>query len=261
MEPCKSCFSGPAQPSIRRCSGEKEQPRTSGREQPRNPEVDQRLPKQLDDEDTDDEFSVEGIDEGLLSGDVDAVELPDESDLEEEEIEEDEEEEAFPDEYFDEEVEEPSRNNVTTTTPFFHCMMGGYGPLGVDNSLAHVVPAKRPPRLLLPNLPAEFPLGRLGMFGTIINGDTVMACSPGAAVTTASPYFGFTTQEVRTGECYAFSPTLLRWQPLGSPMNGFRGGGTITRMGRFIIATGAIKYVHIRVCICAYVQRSSDIFH
>lgn len=28
------------------------------------------------------------------------------------------------------------------------------------------------------------------------------------------------------------------WQPVGSPMNTFRGGAAFTRMGRFIVVTG-----------------------
>ncbi len=31
---------------------------------------------------------------------------------------------------------------------------------------------------------------------------------------------------------------LDSWQPLGNPMNTFRGGAAFTRMGRFIVVTG-----------------------
>ena len=75
-------------------------------------------------------------------------------------------------------------------------------------------------------------------------------CSPGAATTTVTrvrSFFDFqpffeeqpkTTME--SGRCSVYNTGLNVWQPFGSSMNTYRAGGSMTRMGKFIIATGKI---------------------
>ena len=41
-----------------------------------------------------------------------------------------------------------------------------------------------------------------------------------------------------SGCCFAYSRLLAAWSPLGGAMNTFRGGGAVTRMGRFLVVTG-----------------------
>ena len=48
------------------------------------------------------------------------------------------------------------------------------------------------------------------------------------------------TRTVRVpGQCYVYTQTFsIGWVPMGSPMNTFRSGSSITRMGRFLVAMG-----------------------
>ena len=73
-------------------------------------------------------------------------------------------------------------------------------------------------------------------------------CSPGAATTTTtrvSSFFEFPPffeEQPRTtlqsGRCSVYNTGLNIWQPFGSTMNTYRAGGSMTRVGKFIIATG-----------------------
>lgn len=41
------------------------------------------------------------------------------------------------------------------------------------------------------------------------------------------------------GQCYVYTQSFsIGWVPMGSPMNTFRSGSSITRMGRFLVAVG-----------------------
>ena len=73
-------------------------------------------------------------------------------------------------------------------------------------------------------------------------------CSPGAATTTVTrvrSFFDFQpffeeqpTTTMESGRCSVYNTGLNVWQPYGSTMNTYRAGGSMTRMGKFIIATG-----------------------
>lgn len=73
-------------------------------------------------------------------------------------------------------------------------------------------------------------------------------CSPGAATTTTTrirSFFDFgpivqerPTTKMESGRCSVYSTGLNTWQPFGSTMNTYRAGGSMTRIGKFIIATG-----------------------
>ena len=45
---------------------------------------------------------------------------------------------------------------------------------------------------------------------------------------------------MESGRCSVYNTGLNLWQPFGSKMNTYRAGGSMTRMGKFIIATGMI---------------------
>ena len=142
--------------------------------------------------------------------------------------------------------------------PFFHCVMGGYGPNGPMPSVSHIVPSQpRTPRFI-PALPLAFPLGLDGMYSVMMS-NTLMACSPGATVTTSRlfrysrfvPYKNFEanlifssyrafrpTASLLSGRCYGYSNAIEGRLPVGSAMNTYRGGAGMTRMGRFLVATG-----------------------
>ena len=145
------------------------------------------------------------------------------TDEEDEDDDDDDDDDAFEDDYFD--VPGPNGFNDTEFVPgggaggrpgfpsrpgfpqprpprrrppFFHCVMGGYGPNGPMPTVSHVIPsARRLPRYyyksfyehlsnlinmfrFVPSLPAEFPLGRDGIQGSMI-GKNIIVCSPGAS--------------------------------------------------------------------------------
>ena len=204
----------------------------------------------------------------MYRGDDDPVDLPSDEQTSDEEsdndvppesVEEDEEEdyedvEAFPDEYFDEESIDDSDIDESTESveggngtsprrpPFFHCVVGGYGPQGPLPTISHVVPSlPRRPRLI-PSLPQSFPLGMQGIYTSVVGGNQLFACSPGSTSVTSGFFTPFGTSSVQPGGCYAYTNSLSGWQPFGSPMNTYRGGSSMTRMGRFFIATGGRRF-------------------
>ncbi|XP_059085071.1 uncharacterized protein LOC131882056 [Tigriopus californicus] len=227
-----------------------------------------RTPKQLDvnemedvdgeDEPTGndiDEFEVSGIDDGLLTGQPEPTELPNpatevpellpanpEND-EDMEIDMTDDDEAFSDDYFDEEERTTSNpdgdtEGIVPRNKVFNCLSGGYGPLGPNPTISPMVPTLIRRRVQIPSLPPQFPLGKEGSMSTMMNAQLLM-CSPGAqrgSSLLGSLLLGFSN--FQPGGCFGFSSELRLWEPVGSPMNTFRGGSSINRMGRFLVATG-----------------------
>eukprot|EP00095_Tigriopus_kingsejongensis_P003452 maker-scaffold13_size735724-snap-gene-1.13 protein:Tk03452 transcript:maker-scaffold13_size735724-snap-gene-1.13-mRNA-1 annotation:"kelch-like protein 2" len=150
-------------------------------------------------------------------------------------------EEAFSDDYFDEEPTTPvsgdgSGGPVSTRPKIFNCIMGGYGPQGPIPNVTPMIPSVFRRAIHLPPIPPQFPMGSEGTMGTVLNSELFM-CSPGTE--RGSFARGFPTlPNFQSGGCMKFSQGQKAWQPVGSPMNTYRGGGSISRMGRFIVATG-----------------------
>lgn len=315
--PCKSCFTGPGEPSFSECGGlttqtelsttqfttedspskttlvltpeeleilantvkndrtttlaEDETTTNSGKEPTTTIQTKDggrttdrmlpRTPKQLDvnemedDEDEPsgndiDEFEVSGIDDGLLSGQTEpeqVTEVPEllpvnpESD-EDEEIDMTDDDEAFSDDYFDEEERttinpDGDAEGVDPMSKVYNCLSGGYGPLGPNPTISPLVPTLIRRRVQIPALPPQFPLGKEGSMSTMVNAQLLM-CSPGAqrGNSILGGLLGFSN--VQPGGCFGYSSALRAWEPVGSPMNTFRGGSSINRMGRFLVATG-----------------------
>ena len=170
----------------------------------------------------------------------DQGEFDDPDDEEDIEDMEDEDEEAFPDDYFDEDSDPDADAETVQPRPprRFNCMMGGYGPNGPVTRVVPVVPTLISRPVQMTPLPAQFPLGTEGCQSSMSNGKLYM-CSPGAQ-RGAFAFFGgrLVGPALQPGGCYAYSAPLRAWQPVGSPMNTYRGGSAISRMGRFFVATG-----------------------
>ncbi len=86
---------------------------------------------------------------------------------------------------------------------------------------------------------------------------TVFTCSPGAAVRNAQffSFFGQGQRLFQPGQCYSYNPAFHRWQPFSSPMNSYRGGASVTRMGRFFVASGNILIYQekfVKLCCCCF---------
>lgn len=101
-----------------------------------------------------------------------------------------------------------------------------------------------------PSLPASFPLGIEGTSASML-GRNLVVCSPGAQLVGPSALDGASFRNLNQpnqprvipGSCFAYSTSQLNWRPFGSPMNTFRGGSSVTRMGRFIVATGKVFFL------------------
>ena len=142
-------------------------------------------------------------------------------------------------------------------------MVGGYGVNGPSPTIEHVLRPKSTeqtsalepefrfqrvqPIQFPPSLPATFPLGIEGTSASMV-GRNLVVCSPGAQIVGPSldgSAFRNLNQpsqpRVIPGSCFAYSTSQLNWRPFGSPMNTFRGGSSVTRMGRFIVATGKVS--------------------
>ena len=156
--------------------------------------------------------------------------------------------EAFPDDYFDEEPidndtedsDEDDGGILKTNTKqmtFYHCLFGGYGPSGPISAVGHVGAAfiRRNQPIIRP-LPRAFPLGSQGIQATVYK-KNLFVCSPGAALENPQ-FFSFFASGLRSfqpGQCYFYDKNSKSWKPYSSPMNSYRGGASITRMGRFIV--------------------------
>ena len=157
--------------------------------------------------------------------------------------------EAFPDDYFDEvepldEDDDDSDEDTgilktnTKQMNFYHCLFGGYGPGGPISAVGHVGAAfmRRAQPIIRP-LPRAFPLGTQGISATVYK-KNLFVCSPGAALQNPQ-FFSFFSSGLRSfqpGQCYFYDKATKSWKPYSSPMNSYRGGASITRMGRFIVA-------------------------
>ena len=170
--------------------------------------------------------------------------------------------EAFPDDYFDEgeddddeddedDIEEDDDEDDdgvlkmnTKPMTFYHCLFGGYGPLGPIAAVGHVGAAfiTRVAPIISP-LPPAFPLGSQGIFATIYK-KQIFTCSPGAVPENGQffSFFGMGQRVFQAGQCYSYARQSRSWRPFSSPMNSYRGGASIARMGRFIVASGGNRF-------------------
>ena len=56
-------------------------------------------------------------------------------------------------------------------------------------------------------------------------------------------FFGQGQRAFQPGQCYYYDKANTKaWQPFSSPMNSYRGGASITRMGRFIVVSGGNRF-------------------
>ena len=94
---------------------------------------------------------------------------------------------------------------------------------------------------LIPPIPPEFPLGYFGTYSTIYN-NQLLTCSPGVTIqkTLRSVHSRrYYKQHVfHPGVCHHYNPFSQLWSPFSGPMNSFRPGASLVRMGKFIVASG-----------------------
>ncbi len=127
---------------------------------------------------------------------------------------------------------------------FYHCLFGGYGPTGPVAGIGHVGAAFiRRNRPIISPLPQNFPLGSQGVHATLFK-RTLFVCSPGAAVENAQffSFFGQGQRAFQPGQCYYYDKDNKAWAPFSGPMNSYRGGASLTRMGRFIVVSGGNRF-------------------
>ena len=104
--------------------------------------------------------------------------------------------------------------------------------------------SSRFPFQLFSPIPSFFPLGYGGTYTSMVNGSLYM-CSPGAVKQTTRfvpSFFGpvqtRTTEELQSGSCVTYNAGAGEWQKAGGEMNSYRAGGSMTKLGNFMVAAG-----------------------
>ena len=162
---------------------------------------------------------------------------------------EDDSDEAFEDDYFI----LPDPTDLLPIDPLIHMLIGGYGPAGPIPEIGIMRPTPLMNHLplspqpfpsevpLIPPIPPEFPLGYFGTYSTIYN-NQLLTCSPGVTIqkTLRSVHSRrYYKQHVfHPGVCHHYNPFSQLWSPFSGPMNSFRPGASLVRMGKFIVASG-----------------------
>ena len=108
--------------------------------------------------------------------------------------------------------------------------------------------SSRFPFQLFSPIPSFFPLGYGGTYTSMVNGSLYM-CSPGAVKQTTRfvpSFFGpvqtRTTEELQSGSCVTYNAGAGEWQKAGGEMNSYRAGGSMTKLGNFMVATGGRQF-------------------
>ena len=89
----------------------------------------------------------------------------------------------------------------------------------------------------IPPLPPAFPLGYFGTYATYYNG-RMLICSPGVTIqkTLRSPHYPYNYYKQHVfhpGMCHNYNPSEQLWNQFSGPMNSFRPGASLVRMGRY----------------------------
>lgn len=145
-------------------------------------------------------------------------------------------------------VDLPSPAHVKTVVPgqgvtplggntfvFFFCVLGGANNQGAVNvvDLLNTGLGNAAQSLSIAPLPSQVIRG--GRTSSVFTGETITTCSQGFTI--LSPY-GFI---YKPGSCYDYSLISNNWVDTGARLTSFRRGATITKLGRYMMATGGYR--------------------
>jgi len=118
---------------------------------------------------------------------------------------------------------------------FFFCALGGTNDQGAVNvvDLLNTGLGNAAQSLTIAPLPAQALRG--GSTSSAYTNGAITTCSQGFTV--LSPY-GFI---YKPGSCYDYSLTANSWEDTGARLTSFRRGATITKLGRYLMATGGLR--------------------
>jgi len=118
---------------------------------------------------------------------------------------------------------------------FFFCALGGTNDQGAVNvvDLLNTGLGNAAQSLTIAPLPAQALRG--GSTSSAYTNGAITTCSQGFTV--FSPY-GFI---YKPGSCYDYSLTGNSWEDTGARLTSFRRGATITKLGRYLMATGGLR--------------------
>ena len=129
-----------------------------------------------------------------------------------------------------------------------YSFLGGYGQNGPISDIGFLQPTPLmnhlplSPQSFIPNplpsippLPPAFPLGYFGTYATYYNG-RMLICSPGVTIqkTLRSPHYPYNYYKQHVfhpGMCHNYNPSEQLWNQFSGPMNSFRPGASLVRMG------------------------------
>jgi len=135
-------------------------------------------------------------------------------------------------------VEPRSTNSASGNQPtffFFFCALGGENSEGavsavdiIRESLNYVASAFK-----IASMPSQVTRGEGA--SAAYTGESITSCSKGYS--TLSPY-GFV---YNSGSCYDYNLNSAGWKQTGAKLTTYRKGGTMTKLGRYLMATGGYK--------------------
>jgi len=129
-------------------------------------------------------------------------------------------------------VVRPDQGN---TFVFFFCALGGTNSQGAVNivDLLNTGLGNAAQSLTIAPMPAQVVRG--GQTNSAYTNGAITTCSQGFTI--LSPY-GFI---YKPGSCYDYSLTANTWKDTGARLTSFRQGATITKLGRYLLATGGYR--------------------
>jgi len=118
---------------------------------------------------------------------------------------------------------------------FFFCALGGTNDQGSVNvvDLLNTGLGNAAQSLSIAPLPSQALRG--GSTSSAYTNGAITTCSQGFTI--LSPY-GFI---YKPGSCYDYSLTANSWEDTGARLTSFRRGATITKLGRYLMATGGLR--------------------
>jgi len=129
----------------------------------------------------------------------------------------------------------PSTNAGGNTFIFFFCALGGHNTNGAVNIVDMINTGLGNAAQALTIAPVPAAVMRGGEVSSAYTGNSITTCGNGFTI--LSPY-GYI---YKPGVCYDYNLLNNGWQSTGAALTSFRRGATITKLGRYLLATGGVR--------------------
>jgi len=129
----------------------------------------------------------------------------------------------------------PSANTGGNTFIFFFCALGGTNNNGAINIVDMINTGLGNAAQALTIAPVPSAAMRGGEVSSAYTGSSITTCGNGFTI--LSPY-GYI---YKPGVCYDYNLHNNGWESTGAALTSFRRGATITKLGRYLLATGGVR--------------------